>query len=99
MFRFLRVTVTPLLHLLFAIKVSGRQNIPRDRNYVLIANHLGWLDSFLILAAFPAEPRVHFLGATEQLVSRRFGGSLLESAEFRLQLRRPVLRRHSKKLG
>jgi len=79
LFRFLRVTLTPLLHLLFAIRVSGRPNIPRDRNYVLIANHLGWLDSFLILATFPAEPRVHFLGATEQLVTRKVQWAIVKS--------------------
>jgi 1-acyl-sn-glycerol-3-phosphate acyltransferase len=79
MFRILRVTLTPLLHLLFDIRVSGRQNIPRNRNYVLIANHLGWLDSFLILATFPAEPRIHFLGATELLVTRRFQWAMVKS--------------------
>jgi 1-acyl-sn-glycerol-3-phosphate acyltransferase len=63
--------VAPLVRLLFHIEVIGRENIPRDRNYVLIANHLNWLDSFMILATFPAEPRVHFLGDTTQLVSRK----------------------------
>lgn len=71
MFRFLRVTVVPLLHVLFRIEVVGREHIPTDRNYVLIANHLNWLDSFIILATFPTEPRVHFLGDTTQLVTRR----------------------------
>lgn len=79
LFRFLHVTLPPVLHLLFAIKVSGLKNIPHDRNYVLIANHLGWLDSFLILATFPVEPRVHFLGATEQLVTRRFQWAIVKS--------------------
>ena len=62
MFRFLKLTVVPLLHVLFRIEVQGREHIPTDRTYVLIANHLNWLDSFAILATFPAEPRVHFLG-------------------------------------
>jgi 1-acyl-sn-glycerol-3-phosphate acyltransferase len=89
-FRFLRLTVTPLLHLLFVIKVSGRQNIPRDRNYVLIANHLGWLDSFLILAEFPAEPRVHFLGATEQLVKRKVQWAIVKSVAGYIPVNRKV---------
>jgi 1-acyl-sn-glycerol-3-phosphate acyltransferase len=38
---------------------------------VLIANHLNWLDSFLILLAFPAEPRIHLLGDPELLRRRR----------------------------
>src|SRR5205823_13256322 len=51
-FRFLKLTVVPLIHVLCQIKVDGREHIPADRNYVLIANHLNWLDSFAILATF-----------------------------------------------
>jgi 1-acyl-sn-glycerol-3-phosphate acyltransferase len=79
MYRFLRVTVIPLLHVLFRIEVEGRENIPRDRNYVLIANHLNWLDSFIILATFPAEPRVHFLGDTTLLVTRKVQWAMVKS--------------------
>lgn len=78
MFRFLRVTVVPLLHLLFNIKVDRRDNIPPDRNYVLIANHLNWLDSFLVLATFPIEPKVHFLGETLGLVKHRVQWALVK---------------------
>ncbi|HEY9288143.1 MAG TPA: lysophospholipid acyltransferase family protein [Candidatus Dormibacteraeota bacterium] len=79
MFRFLRITVVPVLHLLFRIRVDGREHIPSDRNYVLIANHLNWLDSFLILASFPIEPKVHFLGETLGLVKRRVQWALVKS--------------------
>jgi 1-acyl-sn-glycerol-3-phosphate acyltransferase len=79
MFRFLKVTVVPLLHVLFRINVEGRERIPKDRNYVLIANHLNWLDSFAILATFPAEPRVHFLGDTTILVTRKVQWALVKS--------------------
>jgi 1-acyl-sn-glycerol-3-phosphate acyltransferase len=67
------------LHLLFRIEVTGRGNIPKSRNYVLIANHLNWLDSFLLLATFPAEPRVHFLGDTTQLVTRKIQWAFVKS--------------------
>ena len=79
LFRLIRGAASPLLFSLFRIRVEGRGNIPRDRNYVLIANHLNWLDSFAILAVFPAEPRVHFLGATELLVTRRLQWALVKS--------------------
>ena len=68
----MRILALPLLHLLFRIRVTGRSNIPRDGAYLIIANHLNWLDSFAILAAFPIEPRVHFLGDTTTLVTHRF---------------------------
>jgi 1-acyl-sn-glycerol-3-phosphate acyltransferase len=79
MFRFLRITVGPLLHALFRIEVDGRQRIPTDRTYVLIANHLNWLDSFAILATFPTEPRIHFLGDTTLLVTHKFQWAMVKS--------------------
>jgi 1-acyl-sn-glycerol-3-phosphate acyltransferase len=78
-YRALRLWAVPLLHSLFHITVKGREQIPRDRNYVLIANHLNWLDSFAILATFPAEPRVHFLGDTTILVTRKFQWAMVKS--------------------
>src|SRR3989442_2587836 len=68
MYRFLKLTVVPLLHVLFRIKVEGREHIPTDRTYVLIANHLNWLDSFAILATLPTATRVHFMCYTTILV-------------------------------
>jgi len=72
MYRLARVVLIPTVHLLFRFEVRGRQNIPREGNFVLIANHLNWLDSFTLLMVLPAEPRVHFLGDTTILVTRRF---------------------------
>ncbi len=78
-YRAVRLWAVPLLHALFRIRVEGRQRIPTDHPYVLIANHLNWLDSFAILATFPAEPRVHFLGDTTVLVTRRVQWALVKS--------------------
>jgi 1-acyl-sn-glycerol-3-phosphate acyltransferase len=71
-YRLARIFVLPLLHVLFVFQVKGRKNIPRTGNYVMIANHLNWLDSFAILASFPAEPRVHFLGDPYDLQNKKF---------------------------
>ncbi len=70
-YRLIRVLALPLLYLLFKIRVRGREHIPRGKTFVIIANHLNWLDSFAILATFPVEPRVHFLGDTTILVTRK----------------------------
>ena len=78
-YRAIRLWAVPLLHALFRITVEGRDRIPTDRAYVLIANHLNWLDSFAILATFPAEPRVHFLGDTTMLVRRKVQWALVKS--------------------
>jgi 1-acyl-sn-glycerol-3-phosphate acyltransferase len=70
-YRVLRTLLIPVLRLIFRFEITGREHIPRDGPYVLIANHLNWLDNFAILLAFPAEPRVHFLADPELLRRRR----------------------------
>lgn len=72
MYRLARLVLTPVMHLLFRFEVTGPEHIPAQGNFVLIANHLNWLDSFTLLMVFPAEPRVHFLGDTTVLVTRKF---------------------------
>lgn len=72
LYRVARVVLIPAVYMLFRFDIRGREHIPREGNFVLIANHLNWLDSFTLLMVFPAEPRVHFLGDTTILVTRRF---------------------------
>jgi len=71
-FRIARLTIGPLYRLLFRLRVFGRERMPRDRPYILVSNHLNWLDPFTLLLAFPAEPRLHFLANPENLVKNRF---------------------------
>ena len=71
-FRLARFVLGPLYRLLFRLRVSGRENIPTGRHYVLISNHLNWLDPFTLLLAFPSEPRLHFLADPENLVKNRW---------------------------
>jgi 1-acyl-sn-glycerol-3-phosphate acyltransferase len=71
-YRLVRIVGIPILRLLFKFDVSGRDNIPRTGNYVVIANHLNWLDEFTLLYLFPVEPRLHFLADPTILVTRKF---------------------------
>ena len=70
-YRAVRLVGVPLLRLLFRFDVRGKQNIPRSGNYVVIANHLNWLDEFTLLLLFPVEPRIHFLADPTLLVTRK----------------------------
>jgi 1-acyl-sn-glycerol-3-phosphate acyltransferase len=70
-YRGVRFVGVPLLYLCFRFQVTGRENIPRSGNYVVIANHLNWLDEFAILLLFPVEPRLHFLANPTILVTRK----------------------------
>ena len=73
-YRIVRMVGVPLLRLCFRFDVQGRENVPRARsgNYIVIANHLNWLDEFALLCLFPVEPRLHFLADPTMLVTRRF---------------------------
>jgi 1-acyl-sn-glycerol-3-phosphate acyltransferase len=71
-FRVARLTIGPLYRLLFRLRVFGRERMPTEQAYVLICNHLNWLDPFTLLLAFPMEPRLHFLADPENLVKNRW---------------------------
>ena len=71
-YRALRLIAIPLLRIFFRFEVEGRENIPRSGNYIVIGNHLNWLDEFAFLLLFPVEPRLHFLADPSGLVKRRF---------------------------
>lgn len=70
-FRVIRAVLTPAVRGVFDIRVEGRRHVPRGP-YVLIANHLNWLDPFVLLLAAPTEPRLHFLANPENLVKNRW---------------------------
>jgi 1-acyl-sn-glycerol-3-phosphate acyltransferase len=74
-----RMVGVPLLYLCFRFQVTGRENIPRTGNYVVIANHLNWLDEFALLLLFPVEPRLHFLANPTILVTRKVQWFLVRS--------------------
>ena len=73
-YRLVRLVGVPLLRLCFRFDVTGRENLPKPRagNYIVIANHLNWLDEFTLLYLCPIEPRLHFLADPTLLVTRKF---------------------------
>lgn len=70
LFRVVRIVARGLFHLLFRFDVSGRERIP-DSAFVVIANHLGWMDAISLLLLFPAEPRIHFLADPTSMMRNR----------------------------
>lgn len=54
-----------LFNILFNIEVKGKDNIPKDDNYIIIANHLNWSDPFFIFMLFPAAPKIIFIAENE----------------------------------
>jgi 1-acyl-sn-glycerol-3-phosphate acyltransferase len=78
-YRIVRLVAVPLLYLLFRFDVRGLENVPRTGTYVVIANHLNWLDEFALLLLLPVEPRLHFLANPTILVTRKVQWFLVRS--------------------
>ncbi|HZQ49950.1 MAG TPA: 1-acyl-sn-glycerol-3-phosphate acyltransferase [Candidatus Dormibacteraeota bacterium] len=70
LFRVVRMAAIPVFHLLFRFDVKGPEHVP-DSAYVLIANHLGWMDAISLLLLLPAEPRIHFLADPTSMLRNR----------------------------
>jgi len=58
--RIARAAIRALFRILFRPRLVGAP--PRDGPYLMVANHQGWADGFLLSAFLPAEPRVVLLG-------------------------------------
>ncbi len=69
-FRVIRAVASPIFHLVFRFDVQGRERIPNTA-YVLIANHLGWMDAISLLILFPPEPRLHYLADPTSMMRNR----------------------------
>ena len=78
-FRAVRVVARPIFHLLFRFDVRGRNHIP-DTAYVLICNHLGWMDAVGLLLLFPPEPRIHYLADPTSMMRNRPLWALVKAA-------------------
>lgn len=63
-----RVLVRVVLRRLFHLRLAGGP--PPSGPSLLIANHQGWADPFVLVALLPTEPRIHFLGDRQAVLSR-----------------------------
>ena len=78
-YRLVRLVAIPALRLAFKFRISGRERIPRTSAYVVIGNHLGWLDALTFLIVFPIEPRIHFLADPTGMMRRRIEWALIKA--------------------
>lgn len=69
-FRIVRLVAMGLFHAMFRFDVKGREDLPKSA-YVLIANHLGWMDAISLLLLFPPEPRIHYLADPTSMMRNR----------------------------
>ncbi len=60
-----RLVVGALMHVLFRIRVEGREHLP-EGPALLCFNHLNWMDPFLLFATLPLRPRLFMFGPKEE---------------------------------
>lgn len=75
-YRVFHLILTPILRLLFPLKVHGLENVPKDRPVVLCANHAHAMDPCLICIAFPRQVKIRIM-AKKELISIPVVGWLL----------------------
>jgi 1-acyl-sn-glycerol-3-phosphate acyltransferase len=78
-YRIVRLVAVPALRIAFRFEIHGREKIPRTGTYIVIANHLGWLDALTLAMVFPIEPRIHFLADPTGMMRRRLEWALIRA--------------------
>ena len=61
-----------LVKLLFFMKIEGKENVPKDRNCILMGNHQCLLDPVTLALCVP-DREIHFMGKKE-LFEKKFLG-------------------------
>lgn len=77
-YRVIRGVVRFLLRLLSRLEIEGLENIPDQGPYLLVTNHLHWLDPPVVMAAFPHRAYVF---AAEKWGKNRLLGPLFRSLD------------------
>ena len=74
-----KLVVRVILGALFDVRVDS--GLPARGPLIVVANHQGWADGFLIAAAFPLAAPVRFLGDRDGTMSSWWHRALLESLD------------------
>lgn len=62
-YKIMRVILYPFIRLFFRIKITGSENIPHNRGYILCANHVSVADVFALAVAFKCH--IRYMGKEE----------------------------------
>lgn len=75
-YKFVRGLVSGVLHILFRVKVEGKENVPQNEAFVICANHISFFDPPMLGLCMPLNLR--FM-AKEELFHNKLFGALLRS--------------------
>ncbi len=69
-YTFFRIVAKVVAWRLARLEVAGREHVPREGPFLLVVNHLSFVDPILVMAACPR--RFHALAKSTQFASSRF---------------------------
>ena len=58
-----RRIVFPFFRLFYRVKVKGLENLPKDKSFIIVSNHLGMIDCFAVAALF--KQKIYFMAKKE----------------------------------
>jgi 1-acyl-sn-glycerol-3-phosphate acyltransferase len=64
----IRLLLLPVLRLVFTMRVTGRENVPKEGAVVIAPNHKSFWDAFFVSAVLPR--RIYFMGKSELFEGR-----------------------------
>lgn len=78
-----RVFVSGILHLMYRIRIEGKENIPKEGAYVVCSNHKSYLDPPMLGVCLPFP--VRFMAKEELFRNKILGGILRAVGAFPIQ--------------
>ena len=65
LYRIIHPWGAPIVKLLTRMHIEGKENIPKEGNFLLCANHYSNMDAVVLAAAFPRKRQLHFMAKIE----------------------------------
>lgn len=75
-YRIIRFIALPWFKLFYAPKIIGKENMPKDGNYVLVCNHFGKADAFVLVSLY--KQKIYFM-AKKEWFSNKFKAKLFDT--------------------
>lgn len=68
MYRLIRFLALPFFKLFYMPKIHGKENLPKDGNYIIICNHFGKADAFVLVSLY--KQKIYFMAKKEWFSSK-----------------------------
>lgn len=77
LYKFLYRVAWILAKIVFRFEIIGKENIPKDKNFIIFANHIAFTDPAFLAFALGRKRQIHFMAKEELFKDHKFAGWLL----------------------